>query len=53
VLVSLPGVWQVWHDQGRTMGILLLAALLAVEVTSGLFVPWFFGFTVRRRGIGR
>ena len=51
VLVSLPGVWSTWHDQGRTLGLLLLIALLAVEATSGLFLPWFFRLTVRRRGV--
>jgi hypothetical protein len=51
VVISLPSVWSVWHDQGQRMGIVLLACLLAVEVTSGLYLPWFCRLTVRRRGI--
>ena len=50
VVLSLPSVWTTWHYEGQTMGILLLAALLAVEVSSGLYLPWFFRFIVRRRG---
>ncbi len=52
VLVSLPTVRVAWHDQGQMMGMVLLVAIVAVEATSGLFLPWFFRFTVRRRRTG-
>jgi hypothetical protein len=42
VLVSLPTVWQAWRDQGETSGLLLLAALVAVELSAGLYLPWVF-----------
>jgi hypothetical protein len=51
VVVSLPNVWASWHYQGQTMGILVLAALLTLAVTGGLYLPWFFRLTVRRRGV--
>ena len=47
VVVSLPSVWTTWHDQGRTMGIVLLVVLIAVELSAGLYLPWIFRRIIR------
>jgi len=49
VLVSLPRVWQMWHDHRRTSAIVFGCCLLALLAGLAGFMPWFLRRAIRRQ----